>query len=95
MAYKDKIKKVSGKNKGEIFIFALSTCGWCGKTKVLLKEIGVEYSYVDVDLLQGEDREAALEEMEKRNPDPSFPTIVIGEKTLKGFDEKEIRKALE
>jgi glutaredoxin len=51
---------VAGKNKGEIKLYALSTCGWCFKTKQLLNALGVAYCYVDVDSLEGEQRELSL-----------------------------------
>ena len=87
--------KVEGEKRGEVRMFALSTCGWCKKTKALLKEIGVEFSYVDVDLLEGEEKSRAIDEMGKHNPSTSFPTLVIdGEKVIIGFREKDIREAL-
>jgi glutaredoxin-like protein NrdH len=52
------MKDVSGKNKGKIVLYALSTCGWCQKTQNFLDKLGVEYSYVYVDLLDGEERES-------------------------------------
>ena len=56
-------KKVKGKNCGKIIIYALSTCGWCKRTKELLSSLGVEYSYIDVDLLEGDDRRKAADEI--------------------------------
>ena len=32
----------------KIFLFALSTCVWCKKTKKLLDQFGVKYDYADV-----------------------------------------------
>jgi len=32
-------------------LYALSTCVWCKKTKELLASLGVDHSYVFVDLL--------------------------------------------
>lgn len=75
-------------------IFALSTCGYCKAAKKLLAECKVKYESTDVDLLQGKEREAALEEMKKHNPQNSFPTILIGDKVIVGYREDEIRKAL-
>lgn len=90
------IKQVSGKNKGRIMLYALSTCIWCRKTKNLLNELGVEYSYIDVDLLEGKDKERIKKEIEKWNPSISFPTIVINdEKCIIGFKEKEIKELLQ
>ena len=40
---------VKGVNKGDIKLYALSTCGWCGKTKELLNDLGVEFNYIYVD----------------------------------------------
>ena len=89
------IIKVEGKNKGEIMIYALSTCGWCSKTKEFLKNLGVEFQYVDVDLLFGSDREKTLEEIKKWNPYSSFPTLVINQKDcVVGFDQEKIKQAL-
>jgi len=87
--------KVPGENHGKVVIYALSTCGWCRKTKQFLKEQGVEYSYVDVDLLQGEDREKVVSEVERWNPSLSFPTIVVNDTIcIVGFDEKKLRETL-
>ena len=33
-------KHVKGENKGNIVLFALSTCGWCNKTRKLIEELG-------------------------------------------------------
>ena len=90
-----KIEHVNGKNKGRIMLYALSTCGWCKKTKDYLKKIGVEYYFVYVDLLNGKDRDEAIKEISKWNPRRSFPTIVINDKiSVTGYKEDEIKKAL-
>ncbi|MBI4734334.1 MAG: glutaredoxin family protein [Rubrobacteridae bacterium] len=96
MAYSQHIEKVDGTKKSKVFLFALSTCGWCKKTKSLLNELGVEYEYVDVDLLSGVDRDEAKTAMSACNPHQSFPTISIddGRKCIVGFAEDEIRDVL-
>jgi len=75
-------------------IFSLSTCSHCKATKKLLGECTVQYDFVDVDLLQGEERAAVLEDVKKFNPKCSFPTIIIGEKVIVGYKENEIKEAL-
>ncbi len=86
---------VKGENKGDVKLYALSTCGWCGKTKELLMELGVEFNYIYVDLLQGDPRQYAIDEVKKYNKNCSFPTLVInGEKAIVGFKENEIKEAL-
>ena len=89
------LEHVSGKKVGDIKVYALSTCPWCKKTKQLLNDLGVEYHFVDVDLLSDDDREKAIRLVKKWNPSASFPTIVINEsKCIVGFKEVEIKAAL-
>jgi glutaredoxin-like protein NrdH len=86
---------VQGKKSGQIMLYALSTCGWCQKTKKLLDELGVEYDYEYVDNLHGEEREKAIKEVSVWNPDCNFPTMVINNETcIVGYREDEIREAL-
>ncbi len=90
-----KFEHVAGKNTGKIALFALSTCIWCKKTKDLLNNLGVEYDYMFVDLLQGDEKDEAIKAIEKWNPDCSFPTLVIDDsKCIVGFKEPEIKEAL-
>jgi len=87
------VTHVAGKKKGKVMLYALSTCGWCQKTKALLKELGVEYDYIDVDLLRGNEQTAVIGEVMKFNPDCNFPTMVINDsKCIVGFKEDDIRK---
>jgi len=86
---------VNGKNKGKVILYALSTCVWCNKTKKLLTELGVDFSYVYVDLLKGAEKERILNDMSHHNPVRSFPTLVINDKTcIIGYQEKKIREVL-
>ncbi len=75
-------------------IYTLSTCSHCKSTKKYLSECAVEYDFVDVDLLEGEERKAILEDVKRFNPKCSFPTIIIGEKVVVGYREEEIKEAL-
>ena len=91
-----KIEHVDGENKGKIMLYALSTCIWCKKTKQLFDKLGVEYSYIYVDLLEGEEKDDIVDEIRKWNPRCSFPTLVINDKkVITGFKEDEILKELE
>jgi glutaredoxin-like protein NrdH len=88
------IMHVKGENKGKIILYALSTCVWCKKTKKLLTELGVEFYYVYVDLLEGYEQSTVLDEMKRHNPVCSFPTLVIDDKTcIIGYKEEKIREA--
>ena len=80
--------------ENSIMLYTLSTCSHCKATKEFLNDCSVKYDFEDVDLLQGEERKAILEDVRKWNPKCSFPTIVIGNKVIAGFKEDEIREAL-
>ena len=97
MSYEKNVIKINGEDKGKVFLFTLSTCIWCKKTKELLSALGVAYSYVDVDLVQDDSREEVIGDLHKYNPSSSFPTIVIGdgEKVILGFEEDQIRECFE
>ena len=88
------MNRVAGSDRGQVRLFTLSTCIWCKKTKALLKDLEVAYQYVDVDLLRGEEREKALTELKQFNPLCSFPSLVVGDACIVGFDEAKIKEAL-
>ena len=87
---------VPGRKAGHVMLYALSTCGWCGKTKKLLDDLGVEYDYEYVDQLQGGEQEEAVRKVMKWNPSCSFPIVVIdNRKCIIGYKENEIREAIQ
>jgi glutaredoxin-like protein NrdH len=75
------LEHVDGKNKGKVMLYALSTCGWCAKTKELLRELGIAFDYTFVDLLDSREQDEAMDQVEKFNPSGSFPTLVIDDRT--------------
>ena len=89
------VVNVSGRKSRHIMLYALSTCGWCQKTKNLLDQLGVEYNYEFVDHLSGEERQTAINKITAWNPNCSFPTMVLDDKKcIVGYKENEIREAL-
>lgn len=89
------LKHQDGETPVRIVLYTLSTCGWCRKTKALLQELGIGYDYIDVDLLQGEERTAAKEEIAKWNENCSFPTMVVNDsECIVGFKEAKVREVV-
>ena len=77
-----------------VYLYALSTCIHCKNTKQFLDEKSIDYDFVYVDKLTGEEREKAIEEVKKYNPKLSFPTIVVdGDKIIVGLKQDEILEA--
>lgn len=89
------IQHVAGDDRGKLFLYALSTCVWCKKTKQLLHDLNVAYDYLDVDLLDEKEQWEATEKVKKWNPSRSFPTLVIrDQEAIVGFNEERIKEAL-
>jgi glutaredoxin len=81
-------------DKKDIQVYALTTCSHCKAAKRLLDDCTVHYDVVNVDTLEGDERKAILDDVKKFNPKCTFPTIIIGDKVIVGFKEKEIKEAL-
>jgi glutaredoxin-like protein NrdH len=79
----------------KVKLYALSTCGHCKRTKELLQSKGVDYDATDVDQLEGQERQEAIEEVKQYNPSLSFPTLVVGDKCVVGYKKDEIEEALQ
>jgi glutaredoxin-like protein NrdH len=90
------VVKVEGKdNRHKVFVYALSTCAWCKLAKQFLKENGIAYEYVDVDLCSEEDKEKIRQDILARGGSLSYPAIIIDDKILiNGFRKDKIKEAL-
>jgi len=77
-------------------MYTISTCGFCKAAKAFLHEHDIPFEFVDIDLLDQDDKRRVLREARTvAGVDRiSFPTIVIGDTVINGFKEYEIRKAL-
>jgi glutaredoxin len=81
-------------NQPDVKVYSLSTCSHCKAAKKFLGECTIKYEFVDVDLLEGDERKAIIEDVKKFNPRCSFPTVIIGDKVIVGYKEQEIKEAL-
>lgn len=88
--------KVPGDKKAHsVFLYTLSTCGWCKKTKKLLKDNLIEYEYLDLDKCSLEERKAAVKELKSRGISLRFPIMIVdGEEVIIGYKEDAIKKAV-
>lgn len=75
-------------------LYSLTTCLNCKTEKRFLEEHGIEFDCVNVDILQGDEREDALSEVMKITGKCRFPTIVIGDTVIVGFYEDKLTEAL-
>jgi len=88
--------KISGKkNNHKVTVFALSTCVWCKMTKQYLNDNGVEYEYVDVDLLDDKEKSQVHATITSKGGALSYPTTIVDDKTvITGFRKDQLKEAL-
>lgn len=88
--------KVSGtKTDHKVTIYALSTCVWCKLTKQFLSDNGVAYEFVDVDLLDENDKRKVHEAILTRGGSLSYPTTIVDDKkVITGFRKDQLKEAL-
>jgi glutaredoxin len=88
--------KVSGKNNThKVILYALSTCVWCKLTKQFLSDNSVEYEFVDVDLLDDNDKSQVHKVILEKGGSLSYPTTIVDEKTvISGFRKDQLKEAL-
>jgi glutaredoxin len=91
------VKHVDGiDGRKNVFLYALSTCPWCKKTKLLLTELKIQYDYLDVDLVTPEEQGKVLDDLMTYNENGGFPTLIINkEKIIVGYQPEAIKAALQ
>lgn len=90
------IIKVEGKkNDHKVFLYTLSTCGWCKKTKQFLKDNDVEYEYIEVDKCTREERKKVIDDIKARKASMGFPLAIIDDEILiSGYKVDKYKEAL-
>jgi glutaredoxin-like protein NrdH len=90
------LSKVSGKKKDhKVSVYALSTCVWCKLTKQYLNENNVEYEFVDVDLLDDEDKDKVHQTVLSKGGALSYPTTIVDDKiVITGFRKDKLKEVL-
>lgn len=76
------------------FLYALSTCFHCQRTKRWLAEKKIEYDYVDVDLAEGEERKKLIQKVQDLTGSTQFPVVTLGDKYVVGFHEERLKDLL-
>jgi len=79
----------------KVKLYALSTCGWCKKTRRFLDDHRVDYECEYVDLVSGAEKARVMAEVDRWNPRRTFPTVVVDDKeVVVGFQEDRLREVL-
>ena len=91
----NRVKVVGQKKNHKVTLYTLSTCVWCKKTKQLLKDNKIEYEYFDLDTMDPQDRQEAMNDIQARGLRVSVPIMIIDDnQVITGYKEDSIREAL-
>jgi glutaredoxin len=77
-----------------VMLYALSTCPYCRMAKKYLDENDVAYDILEVDLLEGAEKDDAVARVKELSGGTSFPVIVVGEEVIVGFNKKRMKELL-
>ena len=78
----------------KVFMYTLSTCPWCRKTKQFFKDRNIQFDFVDYDLAAEEEQEKILEDMSKHSSNTAFPFVMIGEEIVVGYNPERYSELL-
>jgi glutaredoxin len=76
-----------------ITLYSLSTCGVCKKVKKFLDDNKIVHTYIEVDRLDSGEQWLMGKEVAKRNPQGTYPTLVI-EDIVIGYDPETLKAKL-
>ncbi len=80
--------------KKKITLYALTTCVYCQAIKKMFNDLKIEYTYIEADSLEGDERAKALSSLKKVNPKCSFPTTVIEDEVVLGYQVQHIKELI-
>lgn len=77
-----------------VHLYALSTCPYCRMTKKYLDENEVAYEMTEVDLLEGDEKQAAIDKVKSLSGGTSFPVLVANDEVVVGFNKSKMADVL-
>jgi len=76
------------------FLYALSTCYYCKRTKKWLADHKVEYDFLDVDLAPEQEGQRLTKEVMAMTGESLFPVVKLRGKYVVGFNEERLKELL-
>ena len=84
----DQAERASAAERAPVILYMTDWCGWCRKTRALLKEIDADFEEVDIEKSDAGRREYE----EKSGGRGGIPLLDVGGTIVRGYDEPRIRK---
>lgn len=77
-----------------IHLYALTTCPYCRMTKRYLDDHGITYEMTEVDLLEGDEKQAVVDEVKRLSGGTSFPVLTADGQVVVGFNKSKMADLL-
>lgn len=77
-----------------VFLYALSTCPWCRKTKQWFTDNHVAFEFVDVDTLPEDEQREAADKAFELSGGRRFPVTVINGEVITGYSPSRFQEHL-
>jgi glutaredoxin len=87
-AAEDQADRASAAERAPVILYMTDWCGWCRKTRALLKEIEADFEEVDIE----KSDEGRREYEDKSGGRGGVPLLDIGGNIVRGYDEPRIRR---
>ncbi|MFP4654746.1 MAG: glutaredoxin family protein [Methanohalobium sp.] len=79
----------------KVFMYTLSTCPWCKKTKKFFKKRSIPFDYIDIDKVEDEgEKEKIIAEMKREGGSTATPYVKIGDEVIIGYKPKKYAELL-
>jgi len=78
----------------KVFMYTLSTCPWCRKTKQFFRDRNVPFDYIDYDLAAEAQQEKIVDEIQKSGVQLAFPFVKINGEIVVGFNPERYAELL-
>jgi glutaredoxin-like protein NrdH len=69
----------------DVFVYALSTCPWCRKTRQWLDDSKIAYEWVDVDTLPQDEQDEMADKAYELSGGRRYPVVVINGEVVVGY----------
>jgi glutaredoxin len=79
----------------DVFMYTLSTCPWCRKTKKFFSDRCVPYEFTDVDKVGRAERQKARDKIKELTGSLQYPVVVINGAVIQGYHPEKYTDLLE
>lgn len=77
----------------KVYMYTLSTCPWCMKTRAFFAEHGIPYEFIDYDLADEATQARIARELDAAGAS-GFPFVRIGDQVVEGYQPARFARLL-